>query len=328
MSLDITTYALAKKYTDKKVGEVSGGSAIDLNIENGTGVKSIQQVLDVDFWNTTNEAIQMYVGEGIAGENNGALIKGTVNEDNTVTIQVGAFGKLSSMEGGKSQAMGGKSHAEGSKNVALENNSHVEGNETFAAGAHSHAEGNGSTAIGNSAHAEGVKTLAKTDYSHAEGNNTKATGNSAHAQNFYTEATGEYSHAEGNTCKATNSMAHAEGYQTMATGYAAHSQGGRTKATGAYTLAGGFENIASADYQTVIGKANKDEADKLFIIGNGTINDDYTVDNDKRSNALTVDKNGNVVIGGDLTVNFGGITHTISSLLSRIIELEDKLKDM
>lgn len=310
MSLDMlgklnNTYS--KEEVDTKLSEVDT-SAVDCNLTVGLDNvdTSVQQVTEAEtFASSVNTQLLNYARNGTVGANNGlAVVTGTTNR----AVKVGAFGEYATMLNGKGQARGNKSHVEGSKCVALENNAHAEGNATFAAGAHSHSEGSTTTAIGNSAHAEGIKTLAKADYSHAEGNNTKATGNSAHAQNFYTEATGDYSHAEGNTCKATNSMAHAEGYQTEASGYAAHSQGGRTKAKGAYTLAGGFENIAGADYQTVLGKANKEDADKLFIIGNGDLNEDYSVK--ERKNALTVDTSGNVELpimgSGLILVSEGG----------------------
>ena len=56
----------------------------------------------------------------------------------------------------------------------------------------------------------------------------------------------------------------------------------------------GFSNIAIGDYQHVGGKYNVADANKAMIIGNG-------VDEDHRSNALTLDWSGNAVISGDLT---------------------------
>ena len=210
MSIDVTTYALAKKYTDKKIVEAEfGEGAVLPDIENGDGDRSLQQKLDTQSWTSSNEWVKEYVKNSTPGANNGATINGTTNGNN-VTINVGAFGKLSTMMNGKSQAMGGKAHAEGSKTIALENNSHTEGNETFAAGAHSHAEGNTTSAIGSASHAEGQSTVASGDYSHAEG--------------VFSVASGHGTHAEGHST-ANNTYTHAEGYGTIASGNYSHVSG-------------------------------------------------------------------------------------------------------
>ena len=157
---------------------------INLNLENGSADRALQQLKDAESWGSTNQ----YVKENmrvISENSNRDIIK---NIDIETPI-VGAFGKNSSMFGGKSQALGNKAHAEGSKTIAYENNSHAEGNETFAEGKHSHAEGNTTTAKGNSSHSEGQHTYARADASHAEG--------------YYTEASGAYgAHSEGNNTKA------------------------------------------------------------------------------------------------------------------------------
>ena len=62
--------------------------------------------------------------------------------------------------------------------------------------------------------------------------------------------------------------------------------------------------LASGDNQTVIGKYNTEDSNKAFIIGNGSISVDSTTlyADLHRSNALTVDWNGNQVLAGKLTV--------------------------
>lgn len=287
------------------------------NVTNGEGEKSVTQVKDTEYWNSVNEQVKDYIKNDKTGANNGAKINAT----KVYNVFVGAFGKLSTMLGGKSQAMGGKSHAEGSKTIALENNSHAEGNETFAAGAHSHAEGNVTSAIGAQSHAEGLLTVAQGDNSHAEGEVTTASGMSAHSEGTLTTASGNYSHAEGYDTYATGEYSHAEGWENEASGYASHVQGGRNLASGAYSFAGGFENTAKHNYQTVIGvAANQSATENLFIIGNGTLNDDYSVK--KRGNALTVNKDGTLTVYGDIKVRNNYKTYSLLDLIARIEVLE------
>ena len=123
------------------------------------------------------------------------------------------------------------------------------------------AQGNsGVFAQGRYAHGEGYETNANGDYSHAEGYRAAT-------------ATGSmYSHAEGMNSGTTGESCHAEGFSTRANGDYSHSEGQYTTANGLASHAGGCGTIASANYQTTIGKYNKEstaETDE-FIIGNGT----------------------------------------------------------
>jgi hypothetical protein len=60
--------------------------------------------------------------------------------------------------------------------------------------------------------------------------------------------------------------------------------------------------------QTVIGRGNISDSDKLFIIGNGRITPAYDANHNPysdtldRSNAMTIDWDGNQVLAGKLTV--------------------------
>lgn len=128
-------------------------------------------------------------------------------------------------------------------------------------GAYSLAQGANLVSGGYGSHAEGRFTEANNDHAHAEGEHSKANGRSSHAEGFYGKAEGMYAHAEGEYSTATGNSSHASGVHTVAGSYA----------------------------QTVIGKYNnQDSANKYaFIVGNGTADD-------KRSNALTIDWDGNV----------------------------------
>ena len=124
-------------------------------------------------------------------------------------------------------------------------------------------------------------------YSMAEGYGTAAVRMSDHAEGRYAFAQGPYSHAEGYyTVAATESSdtalaAHAEGSHTAALGIASHAQN-------ADTIAAGFA-------QTALGRCNIEDTNEKYavIVGNGT-------SPSARSNALTVDWDGNVQAAGQV----------------------------
>lgn len=179
------------------------------------------------------------------------------------------------------------------------------------AGNGSHAEGSGTYAIGQYSHAEGINTRALGDQSHVEGNETMASGNCSHAEGYETTAFGDYSHAEGSLTKASSSYSHAEGFETLAQGQAGHAEGGSTKAMGYYSHAEGQATVcygrgshaegtytrANADGQHAQGKYNIVDTAKQYahIVGNGTADD-------ARSNAHTLDWNGNAWYSGEVYV--------------------------
>ena len=215
-------------------------------------------------------------------------------------------GSYSHAEGKSCKAKGSNgSHAEGDTSTASGEASHAEGYNAQATGYASHAEGQNTTASSTAAHAEGSGTTASKYYSHAEGSGTTASGTSSHAEGDATTASGYYSHAEGGGSNATADKSHAEGNSTQAAGYAAHAEGSGTIASGAASHAEGSGTKASSANQHVQGKYNIEDTAVTYamIIGNGTADD-------ARSNALTVDWNGNIecgtVNGVDVTTLSGG----------------------
>jgi hypothetical protein len=139
----------------------------------------------------------------------------------------------------------------------------------------------GSTASGDYSHAEGLDTEATGYAAHAEGERTTASGGRSHAEGNWTTASGVNSHAEGNHSKATGDYSHAEGYQAKATGDYSHAEGEYTEASG--------------DHQHVQGKYNVVSSNYAHIVGNGT-------SNSKRSNAHTLDWDGNAWFAGEVKV--------------------------
>lgn len=210
-----------------------------------------------------------------------------------------------------------------------------DGDIMFSPGKNSFSGGEGTLASGSASHTEGYYTSAQGDYSHAEGSTSIASGEAAHAEGYSTNAMGHSSHAEGrgsndipssittstnkdtiittwettkfNLAKydqchtegddtlALDSCAHAEGYETIAAGGYSHSEGYKTRAMGTFTHTEGEGTIASSANQHVQGRYNIEDSNSkyLHIVGNGN-------SNTNRSNAHTVDKNGNGWFAGTI----------------------------
>ena len=187
------------------------------------------------------------------------------------------------------------------------NYSTAEGYNTTASGFTSHAEGYDTTARGAYSHAEGYDTAASGAYSHAEGYDTAAFGYCSHAEGTDTTAGGTLSHAEGKNTTVWGNYSHAEGYDTTARGTVSHAEGRDTIASGNYSHAQNRGTIAQRLNQTAIGMYNiadttgADEehfGDYVFIIGNGSADD-------ARSNALTVDWDGDIEIALNTSASSG-----------------------
>ena len=111
-------------------------------------------------------------------------------------------------------------------------------------------------------------------------------------------ASGDYSYAEGSLCVASGDYTHAEGFQTTASGTTSHAEGCDTVSGGVFSHAEGYGTIANGSSQHTGGKYNVADNNNAYaeIIGNGS-------DNSHRSNARTLDWNGNETLSGDLTIN-------------------------
>lgn len=216
------------------------------------------------------------VGENVSGK------EFEVNGE-TIVAEMGA----EVFNGSGNVATGLYSHAEGAWTVATGAFAHSEGNYTVASGVRSHAEGADTTASGDAAHSEGCDTEASGDYSHAEGTDTTASGNSSHVEGYASIARGYASHAEGYKTKATHTCAHAEGMETEADNTGAHAEGEGTVATVHASHVEGKYNIKDTLYKYA------------HILGNGA-------SDTERSNAHTVDWDGNAWYAGDVYVGGTG----------------------
>lgn len=148
-----------------------------------------------------------------------------------------------------------------------------------------------------------TKNTANGEYSHAEGASNSADGECSHAEGSGNKATGTSSHAEGSENKATGHYSHAEGSLGEASGYYAHSEGENTKAIGDESHSEGKKTIAKGKCQHVQGRYNVEDStidgEYAHIVGNGT-------DDDKRSNAHTLDWYGNAWFAGEVKVGGTG----------------------
>ena len=187
------------------------------------------------------------------------------------------------------KATGTDSHAEGSYTTASGRESHAEGSGTNASGIQSHAEGGGTRAVGDHSHSEGAGSRATGDSSHAEGSGTTASGSSSHSEGAGSIASGSLSHAEGGGTTASGAQSHTEGISTIASGTASHAEGDSTVANHKSQHVFGEFNIEDSSSESAVSKGTYIE-----IVGNGT--------NSARSNARTLDWNGNEVLAGKLTV--------------------------
>lgn len=233
-----------------------------------------------------------------------AFVAGLLNEvsaeaavafgnDNQVSgVNAFAAGKDNFVGGENAIALGNSNTLTEKANnaVAVGTSNTVQAKECFAEGLNNIAGGDDGT--GAAAHAEGYGTKAKAQAAHSEGLNTEATAKNAHAEGNGSKATAESAHAEGSLTVATASYAHSEGRKSQATGTASHAQNGGCVASGEYSDAGGRFTEAKGKDQFVRGRYNVLDETSLIIVGNGTAT--------KRSNAHTLDENGNAWFAGSV----------------------------
>lgn len=166
------------------------------------------------------------------------------------------------------------------RNVAIGFMSRASGFRTQAIGNYSQAGGWWTRADGQCAIAEGLLSRASGHFTHAEGTRTVASINNAHSEGDLSRATGRQGHAEGNA--------------TLASGYCSHAEGQKTEATNYYSHAEGVGTISAGRQQLAFGKYNIKDTSSLMIAGKGS-------NANNRSNALTLNTNGNLWVAGTVT---------------------------
>lgn len=166
--------------------------------------------------------------------------------------------------------------------------------------------------IGGSSLAEGVGNIASGYASHAEGISCQSLGSATHAEGEGSIAGNGAigAHAEGYGTFADNDFTHAENYITTAKGEASHAQNSGTYANSHdQTTLGSYNVIDTTTTTKHASGAGLGYSEYAIILGNGT------ADN-ARSNALTVDWQGNVMaqgFAGKVEMFAGAVTQTVTS---------------
>ena len=248
--------------------------------------------------------------------------------------------------------------AEGSSTQALDTYSHAEGCGTTSNGKASHAEGYGSflTALDTTIHTPYnntnktiiIKGVVESPYSKNIVDNYIIAGQAylsidgtAQSANkikqidvFYGDDARTIVYFEGTPSSGITSLAvnaqvylyligslasgrgtHVEGYSTTAWGQGAHAEGELTVASGNASHAEGLGTIASYQFQHVEGGYNK-PGSYIHIVGNGT-------DNNNRSNAHTLDWDGNAWFAGNIKIGGTGYDDSNAKVINTISNLKD-----
>lgn len=183
--------------------------------------------------------------------------------------------------------------ASGGYSTALGWGTTASGDEALAIGLRSTASGVGSFAGGVKSGQADYGTTASGAESLAFGISAKAEGQASVALGQRTVASGNMSIAVGNGSQAIANSSMAVGQQTQASALMSAAIGNYVQATGRASMVVGQYNVPDDnDVDTSHGGGARKY---LFIVGNGT------ADN-ARSNAMTVDWDGNEVLAGKLTL--------------------------
>lgn len=224
-----------------------------------------------------------------------------------------AFGTHNVSSGTNAFAIGGDNTASTHYAYAIGYGNTASGTAAFAIGSGNTAShytatavGYQNTASGNTATAIGYRNTASGSYAAAFGYETTASGGSSHAEGQYAVTSGNMSHAEGDSTRAMAKCSHTEGISTIA------------DASQVGTHIGGVNNLVSTETGKTVTYYRRDADGNIIgsertvtlgkyaeIIGNGDSDTD-------RSNARTLDYEGNEAIAGNMTV--GGDTLTIGGV--------------
>ena len=228
-------------------------------------------------------------------------------------------------EGYMTIADGNGAHAEGHTTQALYDGAHSEGQNTIASGYDAHAEGYGTKAICDFTHAEGcytnagmkaflvgnagyVGSYATLFISDTEGiSEGDIIAYSSQSFNFYCENYGTVVQINGNELYVNCPYGILKSLGINSADYFA---GGKKegeyvwfpnkpnleypKTLGICSHSGGFGTVAVRKAQYVIGEFNTLDEQALFVVGNGTGNEDGTAKT--RSNAFVVNKDGTATL--------------------------------
>ena len=219
----------------------------------------------------------------------------------------------------KTSYTGDYSVSSGFSSVASGYSSVASGYASVASGFSSVASGNYSVASGYSSVASGNSSVASGDYSVASGYSSVASGNSSVASGNSSVASGYSSVAMGANCIAKGNYSFTAGNNNSATATCTMVLGEKNKAIYNWSNVFGYRCTSSHYFQTVIGRTNKQESGKLFIIGNGS-SDQISDDNAVASNCFTVAENGDTWMSGILAAY--GITSYDSATIKSTLNVD------
>lgn len=242
----------------------------------------------------------------------------------TEGLNTKAIGNGSHAEGYLGETSGLYSHAEGQSGKAKANYSHVEGdaNTVEEAAEAAHAEGKSNTVSGAMAHAEGYSNTVSGEAAHAEGHGNTVSGVQSHAEGYSNKISGAYSHAEGKSNIVKGNSSHAGGSSNQVHGNysravgdaniiyagtafafgASNIIGQEGKTVGGYSFVTGQGNKAIGWHQSIRGKWCLPNSNFLEIVGNGDADvADPNEGKKGRSNAYTLDREGNAIFAGTVT---------------------------
>ncbi|EDP71929.1 outer membrane protein, putative [Flavobacteriales bacterium ALC-1] len=220
-----------------------------------------------------------------------------------------AFGVFSKASGNNAIALGDAAKALESNSVSIGLNSEASGfssiamgNNTIASGLHSISIGTSTEATVNYSIALGKDTKSSGFHSIATGHNTEATGYSSTAMGDNTMASGGYSTAIGRNTVAFDFQTFAAGTNTLASGVSSTALGNNTTALGSSSTSIGLHTIARSTASTALGKYNSAISTGLFVVGNGT-------DNENRKDAFIIKEDGKVGIGRSTPSSLFEVAH-------------------
>lgn len=267
----------------------TGGSAGPVVVTRGTGTNSLIEVHTTSP-NIASEASSVAIGGGNQSIASGAVTIGTNNvasAQNAVAIGsklAGADPNTASAPA--ATALGLSCEASGYGSVAVGYNTTSSNTGSFSSGYQTTSSGQASITAGYLSTASGTTSA-------AIGQEVTASATAAVAMGRETTASGAASTALGRGTTASASQALAAGRDTKAEAVAATALGYGTDATGARSLvAGAYNELDANEVDTTHGAGTRKY---LMIIGNGTADT-------ARSNAATLDWDGNAVFAGKATV--------------------------
>jgi hypothetical protein len=184
----------------------------------------------------------------------------------------------------------------GKYSAAFGVNTKASGFASTAAGSGTEATGDYSVAIGRPGQIDTEVTTASGAVAVAMGEFATASGDYSVALNRETRATATAATAMGESTEASAFAATAMGLGTTASAFQATAMGFETTASGARSTAMGERTTAATEKSLSIGEynsANTSADGTLLVVGNGS--------SGARSDALSLDSNGNLEISGTLT---------------------------